>query len=914
MKSHASEISRETRDDDAPVPSVVAHGRQVRAASPDAHDLRSRVMMASLADRLFEAREPVHVGRFRILRTLGQGGMGIVYAADDPTLQRQVALKILRPERHGAEEGRARMVREGRAMAKLDHPGVLRVFEVGEIDDQVYVVMELAEGGTLGDWLTTKSRTLDAILDRFLEAGAGLAAAHEHDLVHRDFKPHNVFIRADGRACVGDFSLARAIEYDDETTERGRPAELESGGLTAQAASAFAGTPGYMPPEQIAGAPVDARADQFAFCVALYEAIHGVRPDRETTARYAEPIDGPSRTRWKSVPRALRAAIERGLQPRAAERFEDMPALLSRLEAVRHRKRRRLRGLGVVSLVGALGATAVMVGDAASQPEPCTGAPERLTAVWSGEHATEVLRAFEATGVAGARTTAERVSSRLDDYGQRWSDEYRDRCEDTRVRGLRSEPQFSAVVGCLDEQRSALEALVQRLSSPDEATVEHALSSVFALSEPARCGELERLQARAEMEPPPEYAAEVAALRSELHRVRAEVTTGHESAVAERAETIDDKAAAIAHPPLRADTGLLLGRLERNLQWHEKAAEHLEASYFAAIRSEDFERACKAAAELVDVHATWLGHPEQGELWRKHAAVALEVVPSRECRTRLGFSEANAANSQGEYGRALAGLDRLEVTHHSYDDRIQATAIRSEALTRLGRTDESQQVLRQGIVDASEVLGPSHPQVCRLRVALGAALGQGGDDAGAAEQFSLALEGLEASVAPDDRRIAQALGNLAMAMDGDEEYETVRGHLLRALDIYGLYPDTMRTRGLYIIQGLGAAAYQHGDYAEAERYFVQTVELLSASRGPDHHMTASIRSNVAAAQIEQGRFEDARASYEAAVAGIRTSLGEDHPEYARLLGELKSLHVRAGNEAAASKVAAEIERVTAAAK
>lgn len=897
MKSHGSNSVDDTSDRESSVTGARSHDGRVQAASPDADELGARVMMASLADRLFDASEPVRVGRFQILRTLGRGGMGIVYAAADPTLQRQVALKILRPEVHGAEEGRTRMVREGRAMAKLDHPGVLRVFEVGEIDNQVYVVTELAEGGTLGDWLARESRPLDAVLDRFLEAGRGLAAAHEHGLVHRDFKPHNVFIRADGRACVGDFSLARALELPDTSTQPQGRVTLDDDAIAEHARSAFAGTPGYMSPEQAAGMPVDARADQFAFCVTLHEAIHGVRPDQ-------------ARGGQRSIPRALRIAIERGLQSDPAARFPDMAALLSRIAAVRRRKRRRLRTVGLLLATGFVGRAALSSGDATS-PAPCTGAPERLAAVWSPSHAAELRGAFEETGVAGAADMASRVSGRLDDYGRRWVDEYRARCEDTRLRGLWSEPQFSGAVDCLEDQRGVMQALVQRLSSADEASVEWALSSVFALDDPGRCGELERLQARAKMEPPPEQAAAVAALRSELHHVRAEVTTGHESTVADRAQALDVQAIALAHPPLQADTGLLLGRIERNLQRHDLAAKHLESSYFAAIRAGDFERACKAAAELVDISATWLGQPEQGELWRKHASVALEKGPSAECQTRLGFSEANAANSRGDYQSALDGLDRIEIAPQNYDDRIQQAAIRSEALTRLGRTDESQQVLLQGIADASETLGPSHPQVCRLRMALGVALGQGEDYAGAREQFTLALEILEVSVAPNDRRIAQVLGNLAQSMTGDADHEVIRGHLLRALEIYRLYPETMRHRGVFIIQGLGALAYEEDDFAEAERYFIQTVDLLAETRGPEHYLTALMRGNLGAVQLEQGRFEDARATYDVALKGIGASVGETHPEYVRLLGEIKGLHTRAGNDAEASKVEAEIERISA---
>ncbi len=823
--------------------------------------------------------------------------MGIVYAAEDPTLQRSVALKILRSERLGANEGRARMIREGRAMAKLDHPGVLRVFEVGELDAQVYVVMELAEGGTLGDWLGRAPRSIDATLDRFLEAGSGLAAAHEHGLVHRDFKPHNVFVRADGRACVGDFSLARVLEAEGDPTEPGHW-NLGDEALPERTRSAFAGTPGYMAPEQITGGVVDARADQFAFCVTLHEAVYGGRPEQRpaSTAR--------------AVPRALRAVIERGLQPSPSARFADMSALLSRLEAVRYRGRRRIRLAGGVLVVGALAGLALSRNAAAPAVQPCTGAPERLATAWSGTHAAGIQQAFEATRVADATVTAERASARLDDYGRRWVDEYRERCEDTRIRGLWSEPQFSMAVDCLEEQRGSLGALVERLSSADASTVERALASVVTLADPRRCGDLDRLQARAETRPPAGDAEAVAALRAELQGVRAEFLTGHASSVAGQAAAVDAQAAVLGHAPLRADAGLLLGRLERALQRHEDAAQHLEASYFSAVRSKDFERACKAAAELVDVYGVWLGRAEQSELWREHAAVALEVGPSPQCTTGLGLAEANVLTNRGEYADALDGLERLEVPLEDHTTRLQVAAIRSDALTHLGRTQESEAVLRAAITEASDVLGPSHPEVGRLRMALGVAMGQGGDEAAAREQLRLSLEIFEASVAADDRRIAQVLGNLAQSMTG--EPEAARKHLLRALDIYRKHPETMRTRGMFILQGLGAVAYELDDYVEAERYFAQAVDLLTEIRGPNHPMTAAIRGNVAAAQLEQGRFEDARANYEAALAGTRESVGEGHPEFLRLLGQLKSLHVRAGDEGAAAAVAEEITRVAAA--
>ncbi|HYU15683.1 MAG TPA: protein kinase, partial [Candidatus Acidoferrum sp.] len=227
------------------------------------------------------------VGRYLVQGRLGVGGMGVVYAALDPELGRKVALKLLRSDAVSAADlstVRERLLREAQAMARLAHPNVVAVFDVGGVGDQIFVAMELVEGETLARWLRAAPRPISEVVEAFVQAGQGLAAAHAAGLVHRDFKPENVLVGLDGRVRVGDFGLARstlAPSAPEEAIEPG--AERETHRLATASApltrsAALAGTPFYMAPEQFRGESIDARTDQFSFCVALHAAISGVHP------------------------------------------------------------------------------------------------------------------------------------------------------------------------------------------------------------------------------------------------------------------------------------------------------------------------------------------------------------------------------------------------------------------------------------------------------------------------------------------------------------------------------------------------------------------------------------------------------------------------------------------------------------
>ena len=304
------------------------------------------------------------VGRYLVLSTLGAGGMGVVFSAYDPQLDRKVALKLLRANLGAhAKEARTRLKREAQAIAQLSHPNVVGVYDVGATDDgDVYIAMEFVEGDTLTTWLRAWPRTWREILDVFHQAARGLMAAHSVGLLHRDFKPDNVLVGSDGRVRVTDFGLARSVLGPDEAVgarPAGSPLHVD---LTAT--GTVLGTPRYMPPEQLEGPNIDARSDQFSFCVALYEALYGAHPLPGGTAvgmleRGERALPPPESTR---VPAAIGRAVLRGLEPDRAKRFPGMSALVAELAPPPKRSHARVVAiaLGVVALAGATAAGMVI--------------------------------------------------------------------------------------------------------------------------------------------------------------------------------------------------------------------------------------------------------------------------------------------------------------------------------------------------------------------------------------------------------------------------------------------------------------------------------------------------------------------------------------------------------------------------
>ncbi|HEX3474811.1 MAG TPA: protein kinase [Kofleriaceae bacterium] len=319
------------------------------------------------------------LGRYVVIGRVGAGSMGVVYSARDPDLDRQVALKVLRPELSAGAPGRARLLREARALARLSHPNVVPIYDVGVVDDRVYLAMELVSGTTLRHGLAGAWRD---IADAYLQAARGLAAAHAAGLVHRDFKPDNVLLGDDGRVRVVDFGLVGVA------ADAVAPTAHDPGGAALAvldtATGVAVGTPAYMAPEAQRGQPVDARADQFSFCVALFHELYGSFPYAGTTpAQRVEQIERgalvrPARASRSGIPGRVHRVLARGLRARPEARYTSMPALIAALEralAPRSRLHALVIGGAVAVMAAVLAAWPQSSGPVAAPPDASAGTP-----------------------------------------------------------------------------------------------------------------------------------------------------------------------------------------------------------------------------------------------------------------------------------------------------------------------------------------------------------------------------------------------------------------------------------------------------------------------------------------------------------------------------------------------------------
>jgi serine/threonine protein kinase len=288
---------------------------------------------------------PKTIARFEVRSLVGIGGSAVIYSAWDAEQQRPVAIKLLRHDRSFRPDSQARFLREAKSIARLDHPNVVRIYEVGTHEGRVFLALEYVEGRTLREWVVQDQPSVEDIIRRYLDAGRALEAAHQAGVMHRDFKPDNVLLGDDGRVRVLDFGLARSTRNTDsfQTLETKTPGlrDALAQGPELTATIGFSGTPAYKSLEQHFGRPTDPRADQFAFCVALWEAVYGERPFvGRTASEIARAIERgkirePSREHAATVPRQLRKALERGLAAERDDRWSSMTELLAQIEAAR---------------------------------------------------------------------------------------------------------------------------------------------------------------------------------------------------------------------------------------------------------------------------------------------------------------------------------------------------------------------------------------------------------------------------------------------------------------------------------------------------------------------------------------------------------------------------------------------------
>ncbi|HXU64537.1 MAG TPA: serine/threonine-protein kinase [Polyangia bacterium] len=698
------------------------------------------------------------IDRFVVLGLVGRGGMGEVYAAYDPELDRKVAIKLLRAR--DAADGKSRLLREAQAIAKLQHPNVVVVYDVGTHGDAVFIAMEFIEGRTVNGWLQSGQRTRREILEVYLAAGRGLAAAHAAGLVHRDFKPDNVMVTNDGQVRVMDFGLARhvgegsdevppdpagaapvaeaAAEVDvDATMNLGGSGKTARPALTGSGASAntylsmkltqtgaMLGTPAYMAPEQFAARRTDERTDQFSFCVALYEALYDQRPfagDNVLTLMTSVTTGAVQPAPAKAmVPGWLRRALLRGLAVQPDQRHPSMGALLAALTTdPTVRVRRLLASAGVVAclLVAALGVRRA----SSSRAAMCRGGAERLAGVWeAGESSgrkTAIHRSFAATGKSYAEAAFASASHYLDDYATRWSAMYTDACEATHLRGEQSAEVLDLRMACLNGRLTDLRALTDVFAGADAKVVENAVTSAAALPRVDRCADVALL--RAVVQPPADEAtrARVDRLRAQLAHLTAVWHAGRCSEADPLAKDLLAQVQTVGYKPLLSETLAAFGVDGENCVPAPERLQMLQDGFAAGVESHHDEAAAQAAALIPAIVADRLHQPVLGRQWLQIARAQIARIGGNSMLSGTvdnGESLVLQLEGRGLEGAAAAERARQQQEkalgpEHPYT--IFAMNNEGMAFEVAGQYDQALAVLTAARDLAVHALGAVHPYV-----------------------------------------------------------------------------------------------------------------------------------------------------------------------------------------------------------
>jgi tetratricopeptide (TPR) repeat protein/tRNA A-37 threonylcarbamoyl transferase component Bud32 len=829
-----------------------------------------------------EGREPspapaaasVRVGRFALLRRIGGGAMGVVWAAYDEVLDRRVAIKLMRPDRVISLAGRERMLREARAMARLSHPNIVQVYDAGDDHGRVFVAMELIGGGTLRAWMT-EMREWPAVVAMFRGVAAGIAAAHASNVVHRDLKPENVMVDERGVPKVADFGLAELGGLQEPTLP---DSGLRSGESAPEltATGAMIGTPAYMAPEQHRGQQATAASDQFAFCVALWEALHGERPYLAPTipALIAAVCEGRRETPKREVPAWLQQVVERGLAVDPSARWSSMTALVEELGRERSRARTFVLGGAVVLAIAGAAAWA------ARTPEPCTGAREQLADSWDGSRRDALAATFG--GTAFAQDTWARIAPALDRWTDAWIAAHEDACRATSVRREQSTAVMDLRMACLQRARQSLDAVTSVLARADGDTIARADELVATLADLDACADVDALQS--DVAPPPEgERATVDTARAELANVAALLAAGHPDDAVGVIDGIDVRLRDVAYEPVR--TELLAARADvlDERDEHPEAEAAGRAALEAALRSGQRELARRAVLMVMRVVANDLDRPVDARML-VDVARGLSGDSTRD-RSELGRALGTIHLGAGEYARAVEEFERALaiLVGDPASTARDILLVRLELATAMGsagRIDDARSEYARSIAEVEQHWGPRHPQVARARMNLASWLIPAGKIDEAIPELHAALAIVDETIGDDTefgadlrRLLGVAYLRSTRAPEAEREFRAVI--VASEARLGALHPKLALLHG-----NLGFALQEQGRLDEAAAEISTALAIGGATLGTSHPDVIGLRNNHGSLLHALGRDEEALAEHRACAAAREASIGPDHPDTA----------------------------------
>ncbi len=836
-----------------------------------------------VAPRLAEGDK---VGRYVILQKVGAGGMGVVYAAYDPELDRKVAIKLLMTSLGGSidaelTEQRTRLLREAQAMAKLTHPNVITVHDVGEFGDQVFVAMEFIDGGTLGDW-SKKDRSWREVMDVFMAAGSGLAAAHRAGLVHRDFKPDNVLIDKDGRVLVTDFGLARPAAGKTDTfgslpTMESTP--VMSAQLTRT--GALVGTPAYMAPEQLSGKRSDAMADQFSFCVALYAALYGHRPfaGRVLGELMANVTAGRIRPapRDASVPRQIRRALFRGLSIEPEDRFPTMEALLEQLSFDPVRRWRTWATVLVPTAVLGVGVFAY-TSTSPSNDAFCEDVSVHLRGIWDEGRQDELESAFLATGKPYAASAWDGASRSLDAYAQTWLEAQKGACE-ASASGTLPASILALRMTCLDQQRTEFGTLLAVLEDVDDASLQRAQDAASMLPAPSQCEDVESLARREARLDTPAKRAE----RQRLDEINSRASILQNTGQLDEAERQAQSALEIARESderwAEAESLITLAEV-RELQGRFEQAESLQHEAMTAALASDHQSVMvRVALGLVWTCVDPGARVDEAERWYQHGLAALNRESGDPgMRMQLENGLVSVYLSHDELTKAEAQMETALVIREQLDGNHRSEDTTWTNLGRLyaaqGQLDKADEAFAKAVETTRARYGPQHPFMAGVLDNLGANRGRRQDYEGAREVLSQALELRQISLGPNHPDNATSLLNLANVDRHLGDYEAAQGKLERALKVAKAVAPGSSTEAEMLLR-LGRVQRFLGATARAEASHRAAVELATTFEGMPPAQLARFEFDLGRSLLAAGEHERGRAALESALSHLAENPDDD---------------------------------------
>lgn len=806
------------------------------------------------------------LGRYLLLELVGRGSMGQVYSGYDPKLDRRVALKVLPAKRGQHEALRARLIREARSLARLNHPNVVSVFDAEATKGRVFIATEFVVGKTFSAWLRAEHRPRADILEVLCQAGRGLAAAHEAGLVHRDFKGSNVMVADDGRVLVLDFGLARQL---DETASRAMlpeqaAAEHErSSDQNETRTGAVLGTPAFMAPEQRLGATVGPAADQFSFCTVAFQALTGVLPK--------DDVDGSAAA---SLEPRLRQVLEQGLAASPDARHASVSALLEKLAPNTVRRRRRWQA-------AALAATIVAIGFGwwqhhARQQARCEAGTHLFAEVWHPERRERLHTSLSRGDQPSAAQAAvwRSVTGGLDAYAAAWAQTYRGTCEATERFGRRSRELLDLRMDCLDRRLEEVDAALETLADGTPGRLDAAPRLVGNLTPIALCRDTRALRSPAPAPDDPSTRRQLDELRTSLASLKAWWLVGDYTRGQHEAEALRRAARALGYWPLTAEVLIERARFFESRGHAEDANRALIETVLAAQAGGHARIAAEALVRRVRVQGYLLGQVEDAAETAAQAQAVLERLSEpAPLSAELDEVRGLLAVRQGHFDEArqrfVSALETKSELYGAIHLRLAPTLSRlGDIALDQGQLERAQSLLERALAINRLHLGGDHPNVAGTLAQLGALAIERGAFESALSHHSEALEIRRRALGEHSSRVAMSLTDTANALSG------------------------------------------LGRHAQAVARFEQAAALFEDELGSDHPFLAIAQSNLAAAYVRQARPDQALPLYQRALEIQRRTYDAEHPNVLQTTFNLAEVLRRTGQRARAITLLQQVIRHT----